>query len=171
MTIPAGTLIASRVVGSLATPLETCFETRHTGYLRVVSGVPVADTDPVVVTFDNGVPTAAVVPDGEPTGPRALAALPETGPFRVERIRTTAAVLDALHDRPACRIDAGRLAERADAADLAARIRERAPDDADDPVGGFLDDAERIAALKREARAEATAQADEWGLTDQLDSE
>lgn len=168
---PEGTLVASRVVESLATPLETCLDARLTGYLRVESGMPVADADPVLVTLDDGVATAAVVPDGERTGASALAALPDTGPFRVERTRTSATALAPLHDCPACHIDPGRIAERADAPALAARLRERAPDDPDDdPVAAFLDDADQIAALKREARAEATAQADEWGLSEQLDS-
>ncbi|KAB7515942.1 hypothetical protein DM867_02025 [Halosegnis rubeus] len=169
---PEGTLVASRVVESLATPLETCFADQLTGYLRIESGMPLADADPVVVTLDGGVPTAAVVPDGDQTGAGALAALPDTGPFRVERARTSASALASLHDRPACHVDPGAIAERADAPALAARLRERAPDDpTDDSVADFLDDPDQIAALKAEARAEATARADEWGLSDQLDTE
>ncbi|RNJ25650.1 hypothetical protein [Halosegnis longus] len=168
---PEGTLVASRVVESLATPLETCFADRLTGYLRVEPGMPVADADPVLVTLDDGVPTAAVVREGDLTGADAVAALPDTGPFRVERTRTSVEALAALHDRPACHVDPGALAERADAPALAARLRERAPDDSEaDSVAAFLDDSDQIAALKAEARAEATAQADEWGLSDQLDS-
>jgi hypothetical protein len=38
-------------------------------------------------------------------------------------------------------------------------------------MADFLDDPDQIAALKAEARDEATARADEWGLSDQLDTE
>ena len=171
-TLPDGTLLASRVVRSLSVPLETCLEARFTGYLRVESGVPATAGKPVAVTVEDGVPTAAVVPDGDRTGAAALATLPETGPFRVERTATASDELARLRDRPACRIDPGTVAERTDSPDLAARTRDRAPEDPDDdPVAAFLDDPERIAELRREARTEAAATADEWGLADQLDSQ
>ncbi|MXR43303.1 hypothetical protein GRX01_18435, partial [Halobaculum sp. WSA2] len=37
-----------------------------------------------------------------------------------------------------------------------------------DALAAFLADEERVEAVRREARAEARARADEWGLGDQL---
>ena len=56
----------------------------------------------------------------------------------------------------------------ADAPELAARARERAPADRDapetDPVEAFLDDEERVEAIKQRARDEAERRASEWGF-------
>ncbi len=61
-------------------------------------------------------------------------------------------------------------------ADLAARTRAAAPqarltassEEADEPgaVEAFLADKAKIEAIQQQARAEATARAEEWGLTD-----
>lgn len=60
-------------------------------------------------------------------------------------------------------VDSGGGAERADRN----RDRSGAVDERDRPVGAveaFLDDREKIAAIREEARAEAEARADEWGF-------
>jgi hypothetical protein len=131
-----------------------------------------------VVTVAGGVPVLAYEERDDAGGVAALAAVAGPGPFRAELYAVDPAALAALHDADDGRlaVTPGAPAERlADDPDLAARTRDRAPDDRldanEDPsaVEAFLTDEERIAAIRDRARAEAEARAEEWGLADQLD--
>lgn len=172
--VPAGRLCRSRVVDEFASTLERLLDESHTGYAVVEPGTTLlldADTR-VVLTFEAGVPVLAYDTTGDVGGRDALDALPAHGPYRVELYALTAADLAPVHEAEACRVRPDLPAERlAGDTALAERTRAAAPDDRldeTDPVEAFLADAERIESIREQARAEAQARADEWGLTEQL---
>lgn len=179
MRLPDGALVGSRVVDSPAAFLERALEERLTGYAVVEPGdALLLDADARgVITFEDGVPTLAYEVTADRGGPAALAELAAPGPYSVERYRLPASALEEAHRADELRVPPGSPAEElADAPDLAARTRERAPADAPDDADpsaleAFLADEERVATIREEARAEARRRASEWGLTDHLDSD
>jgi hypothetical protein len=113
-------------------------------------------------------------------GPEALADLATPGPYRFELVSLPAEAMADLHDARALRVPPGMPAGRlAGDQDLAARTRERAPERRNSQpesdggastqpgaVEAFLDDEEKIEAIRAAARTQARERATEWGLAD-----
>ena len=170
-----GALVRARSVDRLSVSLARVLTEEHTGYLRIVADGPL-DGATGVVTVVDGVPVAAVTDGERACGVAALDALAVPGVVRVETYRCETAALASLHDCADYRVPPGAPAERlCDDSALAARSRERAPASrvgADDStLLSFLGDDRRLAAIRSEARAEARADADSWGLNDALADE
>lgn len=178
MKIPRGTLVRSRVVGDPGVALAAALDRELTGYavFEPQDALLFDDETCGVVTFEGGVPVLAYDAAADCGGPDALAELAVPGPYRVELYALDAADLEDAHDAAELRVPPGMPADRlAGDAALAERTREVAPDDrltegddASSPVEAFLEDEEKIAAIREQAREEARARADEWGLTDHL---
>lgn len=181
MKLPRGDLVASRVVDDYVVALRDALETAVTGYLVLEPGATLlteAD-DAGVLTLVDGVPVLASHTGTGRGGPGALADLAGPGPVQVDRRVVASAPLADVHDvdgRDALAVAPGEPARvLAGDHDLAARTRDRAPDDHPgrgddpDPLDAFLGDDDRVAAIREEARAEAERRAEEWGFVDQLD--
>jgi len=175
MRIPRGALLRARVVVDPAGPLETALDRELTGYATLEpQDALLLDGDARgVVTFADGVPVLAYNTATDRGGVDALADLAVPGPYRVELYAVDDAALAEAHDTPELRVPPGTPAEElADAPGLAERTRAAAPDgrldDDASAVASFLEDEERIAAIREQARAEAAERAAEWGLADQL---
>ena len=175
LDLPRGTLVRSRV--GVAGGLDAALSRELTGYARIEPDSLLADGEPGVLTFEDGVPVAAYCGRGEggdSRGVDALAALAVPGPCSVELYELPDGSLDRVHEQPSFTVSPGAPAEElADDAVLAERSRERAPEGAADRGGAsalesFLEDEERIAAIQEEARAEAEKRAAEWGLDGEL---
>ncbi|MGB9986554.1 hypothetical protein [Salarchaeum japonicum] len=160
-------LVFSRTVPDTAAPLETALDAAHTGraVLEPQQTLLLDAADRLTLWFADGVPTHARHSDGR-TGGAALAAFANPGPVRVE-----------LHADPApnapseCGVAPDAPATHLAGDDvLAARTRDRAPEDADadaeslDAVEAFLADDAAIADIRERAREEAERRADEWGF-------
>lgn len=177
MRLPRGQLVRSRVVADASTPLVDALDRALTGYVRLAPQESVLlDGDGVgVLTFEDGVPVVAYHPGTDRGGAAALADLAQPGPYSAELYRLAPADLAAAHEVAELQVPPGVPAERlgGDPA-LADRTREAAPDgravggDAD-PVASFLDDDEKIAAIRDQAREEAERRAAEWGLDGALE--
>ncbi|GAA0720254.1 hypothetical protein J2744_001748 [Halorubrum trapanicum] len=179
LTIPRGTLLRSRVVSDVGTTLSRALDRELTGYATLVPQETLLLSGEArgVITFDDGVPVLAYNTVTDSGGPDALAELAVPGPYRVELYAVDASGLAAAHEEDALRVAPDAAAtELADDADLAELTREAAPeerlrdaDDEDDAVAAFLDDDDRIDAIREQARSEARDRAAEWGLDDALD--
>lgn len=180
--IPEGRLVHSRV--GVASALDAALSRELTGYARIEPDSLLADGEPGVLTFEDGVPRAAYCGRNEPRrehatgdsrGVDALAALAGPGPCSVELYELPAAALAEVHETTEFSVPPDAPAEElADDASLAERARERAPDDAHEETGSgalesFLEDEERIEAIQEEAREEAEKRAEEWGLGGELE--
>ncbi|MWV65563.1 hypothetical protein GRS48_12140 [Halorubrum sp. JWXQ-INN 858] len=177
--MPRGDLLRSRVVSDASTPLSTALDRELTGYATIVPQATLLLSAEArgVITFADGVPVLAYNTVTDNGGADALAELAVPGPHRVELYAVDAAALDAAHEADALRVTPGSVAtELADDPALADRTREAAPDDratADDgddadAVAAFLEDDDRIAAIREQAREEARTRAAEWGFDDAL---
>lgn len=171
LAVPEGELVRSRV--GVAGSLDAALSRDLTGYARIEPDSLLADSQPGVVTFEDGVPRAAYCErggHGDSRGTDALAALAAPGPCSVELYELPDGALAEVHEAGEFSVPPAAPAEElADDASLAERARERAPDDAheDDGPGAlesFLEDEERIEAIQEEAREEAEKRAAEWGL-------
>ena len=179
LTIPRGTLLRSRVVSDVGTTLSRALDRDLTGYATLVPQETLLLSGEArgVITFEDGVPVLAYNTVTDSGGPDALAELAVPGPYRVELYAVDAGGLAAAHEEEALRVAPDAAAtELADDAALAERTREAAPDerlrdaaDEDDAVAAFLNDDERIDAIREQARSEARDRAAEWGLDDALD--
>lgn len=179
MKIPRGDLLRSRVVDSPVDPLRDALDRELTGYLRLepADALLLDDERTGVVTFEDGVPILAYEMATDCGGTEALEAVAAPGPYRAELYAVSAASLaDAHESADALAVDPTMPADRLTGdADLAERTRRAAPDerldqaDAETPLEAFLADEERIAAIREQAREEARARAEEWGLTEHLD--
>lgn len=180
LRIPRGHLLRSRVVADIGTTLERALDRELTGYATLIPQdtlLSAGDTKGVL-TFAEGVPVLAYNTVSDSGGADALAELAVPGPYRVELYAVDAAALETAHREPALRITPGAAAtELADDPALAERVRTAAPadrlaetDEADtDAVTAFLNDDERIDAIREQAQAEAQHRAEAWGLDDALD--
>jgi hypothetical protein len=177
MRHPRGRLRRQRVVEDPATALANALEADLTGYARLESqDALLLDAEGAgVVTFADGVPVAAYHTGTDSAGAEAISDIAVAGPYRLGLYELDATALAPVHDTEAFRVEPGMPAEllAGDAA-LAARARERAPDervadgatdtDDGDPVAAFLEDEARIEAIRERAREEAERRASEWGL-------
>jgi hypothetical protein len=179
MNVPDGQLVRSRVVDDAGPTLRRALDARLTGYVlltpqsALLSGTNAAG----VVTFRDGVPALAYHAPTDSAGSAALTELADHGPYRSELYEVTPAALDALdHDeslsvaptapaRPLTSDD--HLVERTlDRAPAGRLPRDADPEPAQDvdALEAFLDDTERIEAIRARARDEARRRATEWGL-------
>ena len=179
LRIPRGDLLRSRVVSDVGTTLARALDRELTGYATLVPQETLLLEGDArgVVTFADGVPVLAYNTVSDNGGPDALAELAVPGPYRVELYAVDDGALDAAHEEDALRVAPGAAAtELADDQDLADRTRDKAPDerldarrdDDGDAVAAFLEDDERIEAIREQARSEAAERAAEWGLGDAL---
>lgn len=184
MRLPGGDLVRSRVVRDPVTVLTDALDCRLTGYavLEPHDTLLLDAEGRGVLAFEDGVPTLAYHTGTERGGPAALADLAAPGPSRAELVALSADAVADLRETAALEVPPGMPAERlAGDAALADRTRRYAPeaerptadDDADDggangatnsPVEAFLENEEKIAAIREQARSEAQARAEEWGL-------
>ncbi|MFC7186160.1 hypothetical protein [Halorubrum yunnanense] len=182
LRIPRGTLLRSRVVSDVATTLSRALERGLTGYATLVPQETLLLEGEArgVLTFADGVPVLAYNTVSDSGGSDALAELAVPGPYRVELYAVDDDGLATAHGEEALRVAPGATAtELADDPSLADRTREAAPDerladpDAEDAdaVAAFLEDDDRIEAIREQAREEAAERADEWGLDGALGDE
>jgi hypothetical protein len=178
MKLPQGRLVRKRVVSDLGTVLSHALDAGLTGYARLESqDALLLDADGVgVLTFEDGVPVVAYHTGSDASGRATLADIAVAGPFLLELYRLDADVLAEVHATEEFRIPPDTPAERlAGDPHLAERTRERAPAerlaDGEDretaevsAVEAFLDDEEKVAAIRERAREEAKARAAEWGF-------
>lgn len=174
--IPRGRLVRSRVVADVRSVLTDALDRGLTGYAVVEpqSALLLDDDGAGVLTFEDGVPVLAYHTGTDAGGPAGLASFAGAGPCHVDCYALDAAALAEAHDTPELRVPPGMPAERlAGDPALADRTRERAPEERDDAtepdaVVAFLEDEERIEAIRAAARDEARRCAEEWGLDDHL---
>lgn len=179
MKLPRGQLVHSRVVEDATTALATALDSELTGYaLLEPQNALLLDGDAGVLTFEDGVPVLAYHAGTDRGGPEALADLAHPGPVRVELYRLPTDELRPAHEIEELRVPPEMPAEQLGGdSGLADRTRRNAPASRFDgrgnsnPVAAFLEDEEKIAAIREQAREEARQRADEWGLTDALDAD
>lgn len=179
MNFPDGRLQKSRVVADPRDPLAEALDRSLTGYAVFESqdALLLNAEGRGVVTFRAGVPTRAYHTGTGRGGPAALADLAVPGPYHVAMYAAGADTLDGfLGDGWV--IPPGMAAERlAGDPALARSTRRAAPDDrVPDPAGAaeasaepgaveaFLDNEEKIEAIREQARAEARERAAQWDL-------
>lgn len=186
MRLPAGRLVRSRVVTDPRTALVDALDRELTGYavLEPQEALLLDGDERGIVTFRGGVPVVAYHTGSDRGGPAALADLATTGPYRLELFALPVGDLTDVHAMAELRVPPEMPAERlAGDQALAARTRDAVPDDrsrarsptdagSDEPsdrtgaVEAFLDDAEKIEAIREQARAEARSRAEQWGFDD-----
>jgi len=175
--IPEGDLIRSRTDADVGDTLAGALDRELTGYVvfEPQGSILLGDDERAVLTFEAGVPVLAYHSASDTGGDNALDAL-SGSLFHAAMYELPPAALESAHRVEELAVAPTAPARRlADDAALADRTREVAPEDrlADErdtsTVEDFLADAERIEEIKAEARAEAQARADEWGLRGQLD--
>lgn len=181
MRLPRGELVRSRVVTDAATALATALDRELTGYavLEPHESLLLDGDDAGVLTFETGVPVLAYHAGTDRGGPEALADLARPGPYKAELYRLPADALRPAHEVEGLRVPPAMPAEQLGGdSRLADRTRRYAPasrfeEDAaeTDPVAAFLDDEEKIAAIREQAREEARLRADEWGLSGALETD
>lgn len=174
MTLPSGRVTFDRVVTGLSEPLETALEGELTGYAEVVpqAALLLDVSGSGVVWFEAGIPTHATHTGTGATGTDVLADLAATGPFRVRLVALPPDDLEARPEGAGLPPDAP--AERlAGDESLASRTRDRTGAVAEEPqeqgldaVEAFLEDDQKIRAIRERARAEAKRKASEWGFDD-----
>ncbi|MFC7044771.1 hypothetical protein ACFQH6_04475 [Halobacteriaceae archaeon GCM10025711] len=184
MTPTAGRLVHSRAYSDPAGGLAAALDRSLTGYaVFEPQDALLLDADARgVLTVRDGVPVLASHDETGRGGPAALADLAVPGPYHVELYAVDPTALPDPGDRPDDQVPPGMPAERlAGDPALADRTRDAAPDDLPttdsgdaagrhDAVEAFLDDEEKIAAIREQAREEAERRAEEWGFSD-LDGE
>lgn len=183
MRIPRGALLRSRVVDDPGDVLETVLDERLTGYVvfEPQDALLLGEATRGVVTFEDGIPVLAYDTERDCGGRDGLDGFAVIGPNRVTVHAVDAGALADAHETVEFRVPPGeparvlagdeRLAERTTAAAPESRRTEGRDQSS---VEAFLADAEAIEAIRSEAREEARARAEEWGLddvlTDQSDS-
>ena len=177
MKLPRGQLVRQRVVGDPGTALSNALADELTGYARLESqDALLLDADGVgVLTFDSGVPGAAYHTGTDRGGPEALADIAVAGPYRLELYELDGETLAEVHEAQSLTVPPGMPAERlAGDSELAERTRTAAPErrradldaDGDDrgAVEAFLEDEQKIEAIRERAREEARERAEQWGF-------
>lgn len=184
MKIPQGRLQKSRVVTDPREPLAEVLDRELTGYAVFESQEALLlDADGRgIITFEDGVPVLAYHTGTDRGGPPALADLAAPGPYHVSLYELSGAELTAVHEVAKLHVPPGMPAERlAGDPALAESTRRAAP--AQDGAGetdrsvsdstvaesrsaveAFLDDEEKIEAIREQARVEARERTAEWDL-------
>lgn len=180
LVVPQGRLRQSRIAPDVRTVLVEALDRSFTGY-AIVAPKRAAGVKSVF-TFEAGVLALVYHPDADAGGERALTALEDVGPCRIDLYELSVEQLQSAHDDrlsvspalPATYLTGDRA--------LAARTRKRAaqiadtdsdaepaiPDGDHDAIEAFLDDTERIETLQEQARMEARRRAEEWGFGELL---
>lgn len=173
-----GRLLHSRVVSDFGTVLERALDADVTGYAEVEpqDALLLDAAGRGVIAFDGGVPVAARHTETGRTGREALAELSIPGPCRVElyECEQPLAMVDDAGARIPPVLPAELLAgdqELANRTRAAATDRQAERQTDGDALASFLNDEARVEAIQREARREAAARAQEWGLEDALDGD
>lgn len=191
--LPEGALVRSRVEPDAAAPLATALDRELTGYavLEPQDALLLDGEGAGVLAFEEGVPRFAYHTGTDRGGPTALADLATPGPYSVE-LRELPDPPDlsnhpsetlAESERPDLRVPPGMAADRlAGDPDLAERTRAAAPAEWKSGEGGergdggsldaveaFLEDEEKIDAIRDRACEEARERAERWGLDDELE--
>ncbi|SEW08130.1 hypothetical protein [Halobacterium jilantaiense] len=160
----------SRVVEDAAAALGLALDRELTGYAEFTpqDALLLDDGGAGVLAFEAGVPTHVKHSGSGRGGDAALGDLAVPGPLRVE---CYAGGDPPVPETEQFAVAPGTPAERlAGDADLADRTRAAAPADGSqggesmDAVEAFLEDDEKIDALRERAREEATERASEWGF-------
>jgi hypothetical protein len=160
----------SRVAANAAEALELVLDRELTGYAEFTpqDALLLDDGGAGVLAFADGVPTHVKHAGTGRGGDAALADLAVPGPLRVECF---AGGDPPVPETDQFAVSPGTPAERlAGDAALADRTRDAAPSDraaseeSMDAVEAFLDDDEKIDAIRERAREEATERAEEWGF-------
>ncbi|WP_049971436.1 hypothetical protein [Haladaptatus cibarius] len=187
MNLPRGELVRSRVVSHPATMLETVLERELTGYavFEPQDSLLLDAEGHGIITFEAGIPNLVYHTGTNRGGSVALADLAMPGPYSIDLFRLSgdelASVEGGERNEYDWEIPPGMPAKRlAGDPELADRTREQAPTErnrltsdgeTDDPpsaVEAFLENDEKIDAIREQAREEAQRRAEEWGLNDQL---
>lgn len=180
MNLPDGRLVRSRVITGPGEALETALDRELTGYTVLApQDTLLLDADGRgVVTFEAGVPVLAYHTGTDRGGARALGDLAVPGPYQCDLYEVARGDLATAHESFDRRVPPGLPAERlAGDSTLADRTRAAAPPDRLDEraptsaVAAFLDDEDKIRAIRDRARQEAERRAREWGLDDQLEAD
>ncbi|WP_336329005.1 MULTISPECIES: hypothetical protein [unclassified Haloarcula] len=183
MKLPRGRLDKSRVVTDPRDTLADVLDRELTGYAVFESQETLLldGEGRGVITFTDGVPVLVYHTGTDRGGPPALADLAVPGPYHVSLYALDNADLESAHEAADLRVPPGMPAERlgGDPA-LADSTRRAAPDErlsamgdgdaatAEDgaaeqsAVEAFLDDTEKIEAIKDQARSEARERAQQW---------
>ncbi|KAA9396749.1 hypothetical protein Har1130_02755 [Haloarcula sp. CBA1130] len=181
MKVPRGRLDKSRVVTDPRDTLADVLDRELTGYAVFESQKTLLldGEGRGIITFTDGVPVLAYHTGTDRGGPPALADLAIPGPYHVSLYALDATDLESVHEAADLRVPPGMPAERlgGDPA-LADSTRRAAPDErlstANDDVAAedgtaeqsaveaFLDDTEKIEAIKQQARSEARERAQQW---------
>ncbi|MDS0220606.1 hypothetical protein NDI54_04485 [Haloarcula sp. S1AR25-5A] len=184
MKLPRGRLDKSRVVTDPRDSLADVLDRKLTGYAVFESQETLLldGEGRGVITFTDGVPVLAYHTGTDRGGPPALADLAIPGPYHVSLYALDAADLESAHEAADLRVPPGMPAERlggdpalADSTRRAASDERLSPMGSDDDaataeagatersaVEAFLDDTEKIAAIKEQARSEARERAQQW---------
>jgi hypothetical protein len=180
-------LVRTRVVEDPGTGLAACLDRGLTGYAVFTPGdaLLLGDRGRGVLTVRGGVPTHAYHTGSGRAGAAALDDLAAPGPFEVALYAIPASASGSRSESGSTS-EAGSPAPRGDPVDpdlpaerltgdtdLAARTRAAAPadlrpaaDDSLDAVEAFLENEEKVAAIRERAREEAQRRAAEWGFED-----
>ncbi len=178
MRLPRGQLRKSRVVTDPRATLADVLDRELSGYAVFESqeSLLLEAEGRGVVTFEDGIPVLAYHSGTDRGGPPALADLAVPGPYHVSLFELTAEALAEVHEAESLQVPPGMPAERlAGDPALADSTRRAAPADRTtgeartedhSAVEAFLEDEEKIDAIRDQARAEAAQRAEEWGFDD-----
>jgi hypothetical protein len=186
MKLPEGRLVRSRVVERPGTVLADALDRRLTGYavLEPQGALLLDEAGRGVLTFVDGVPRLAYHTATERGGPPALADIAASGPYHLELVAVSPGSLADVHEFDSLRVppemaarrlagdpslvDRTRAATEAEGTPDASGDGDAAPRDGSDEgpgaVEAFLDDADKIEAIREAAREEAHERAAEWGF-------
>lgn len=175
MDLPQGRLLRQRVLREVETVLTGALDRDLTGYARLEpQATLLLDGDGAgVLTFEDGVPVAAYHTGTGAEGATALPEIASSGPYRLELYELERSALARIHGSESLRVAPHLPAKRLTGDEqLIERTRARAPDEqleaepteesALEAVENFLDDAEKIEAIRERARNEAESRADDW---------
>jgi hypothetical protein len=180
MNLPGGHLEKSRVVADPRDVLAAALDRSITGYAVFESqDALLLDADGRgIVAFEDGVPTRAVHTGTGRGGPPALADLAVPGPYHVELYAAEALVLpgtasdeippgmaaERLAGDPALARSTRRTAPTGRSSMSASGTSESTTDRPQGAVEAFLENEEKIEAIREQARTEAQERASEWDL-------
>ncbi|SEK33621.1 hypothetical protein [Haloferax larsenii] len=177
MRIPRGALLRSRVVDDPGDALAEVLDEGLTGYVvfEPQDALLLGESTRGIVTFEEGIPVLAYDTERDEGGRDGLEGFAVTGPHRVAVHAVDADDLAEAHETEAFRVSPGE-PSRVLAGDeqLADRTLDAAPESRREEgrdqsaLEAFLSDQEAIEQIQSEARAEAQARAEEWGLESAL---
>lgn len=180
LVIPQGQLLQSRVVPDIRTVLTEALDRSLTGYaiLEPQNASRFNSNEKGILTFEVGIPVLAYHTGTDTGGTNALSEFVTGGSFRFDLYGLSSDQLETIHDTPELRVPpempanhlAGDPVLAARTRRVAAQPKQRSSrSEGLNAVEEFLEDAERIEAIREQARTEAKRHAHDWGLNDQLE--